>query len=209
MAGSATKTAGEGRRSASPIARASLERRNGMSAPSPHAIRESARGSAGGLRERLLSALVYAGLLIFVVTPYTDYDWGWHYRYGEYLVTHGHILRHDIYSWTMPGYEWVNHSWLYDPLLYFHYNHISFFGLALAGAAAGALVFYLCIRHAPLAFWQRAVLAVFFAALAKEALLQGLRTQVVGLVLLALFVELLYRRSEEHTSELQSHSDLV
>jgi hypothetical protein len=165
-----------------------------MSTTSPrHAARESSRWRDAGLQERVLSALIYVGLLIAVVMPYTDYDWGWHYRYGEYLVTHGHILRHDIYSWTMPGYEWVNHSWLYDPILYFLYNRISFFGLAIAGATAGVLVFYMCIRHAPLAFWQKAVLAVFFAALAKEALLQGLRTQVVGLVVLALFVELLYR----------------
>jgi len=171
-----------------------------MSTPSSRrASRESSReGDGSALRERLLSALIYTGLLICLVTPYTDYDWGWHYRYGEYLVTHGQILRHDIYSWTMPGYEWVNHSWLYDPLLYFLYNRISFFGLAIAGAAAGLLVFYLCIRQVPLAFWHKAVLAVFFAALSKEALLQGLRTQVVGLVVLALFVDLLYRERQGH-----------
>jgi hypothetical protein len=65
---------------------------------------------------------VYAALLIYLIYPYADYDWGWHYRYGEYLFTHGQLLRHDIYSWTMPGYEWVNHSWLYDPFLYILYN---------------------------------------------------------------------------------------
>ena len=153
----------------------------------------------GAVRERVFSALVYAGLLIYLIYPYTDYDWGWHYRYGEYLVTHGQILRHDIFSWTMPGYEWINHSWLYDPLLYFLYNRISFFGLALAGAVVGLLTFHLCIRHVPLAYWQKAVLAVFFAALSKEALLQGFRTQVVGLLLLAMFVDLLIRERQGQT----------
>jgi hypothetical protein len=179
--------------------RSSREQRNGMSTPTRrHPVRESSLAGGGTLRERALSALVYAGLFVCLITPYTDYDWGWHYRYGEYLVTHGQILRHDIYSWTMPGYEWVNHSWLYDPLLYFLYNRISFFGLALAGAAAGLLTFYLCIRQVPLVFWHKAVLAMFFAALSKEALLQGLRTQVVGLLVLALFIDLLYRERQGH-----------
>src|SRR6266568_1069667 len=195
MAGSATRTAGEGRRAAPPIARASLERRNGMSTPSPrHAARESSWGRDGGLKERLLSALVYVGLLIALVMPYTDYDWGWHYRYGEYLVTHGHILRHDIYSWTMPGYEWVNHSWLYDPLLYVLYTRFSLIGLSIAGALATVLTFYLCIRQIPLAFWQTAMVAVFYGALTKDILMQGLRTQVVGLLALALLGDLLARQ---------------
>jgi len=55
-----------------------------------------------GLLERISSALVYAGLLVCLLYPYADYDWGWHYRYGEYLLTHGRILRHDIYSWSTP-----------------------------------------------------------------------------------------------------------
>jgi hypothetical protein len=139
---------------------------------------------------------VYAALLIYLIYPYADYDWGWHYRYGEYLFTHGQLLRHDIYSWTMPGYEWVNHSWLYDPFLYILYNRISFFGLSVAGGVVGLLAFYLSIRRAQLVFWQKAVLAVFFAALSKEALLQGLRTQVVGLLLFAILVDLLRRERE-------------
>ncbi len=151
------------------------------------------------LLEKGFSALVYTALLIYLVYPYADYDWGWHYRYGEYLVTHGRILRQDIYSWTMPGYEWVNHSWLYDPLLYVLYNHIAFFGLALAGAVTGLLVFYLCVRRVHLLYWQTAILAVFFAALSKEALLQGFRTQVVGLLLLALLIDLLFREREGQT----------
>lgn len=40
-------------------------------------------------------------------------------------------------------------------------------------------------------FWQTAVLAVFFAALTKEALHQGLRTQVVGLLQRPNFSEIL------------------
>src|SRR6266851_955935 len=41
--------------------------------------------------ERGLSVLVYAGLFPFLLYLYGDLDWGWHLRYGEYLLTHGRI----------------------------------------------------------------------------------------------------------------------
>jgi len=144
--------------------------------------------------ERLASALVYAALLIYAAFPYSDYDWGWHYRYGEYFFTHGRVLRNDIYSWTMPGYEWVNHSWLFDPLLYVLYTRFSLIGLSIAGALATVLTFYLCIRRAHLAYWQAAVVAVFYGALTKDIVMQGFRTQVVGLLALALLGDLLARQ---------------
>jgi hypothetical protein len=157
----------------------------------------AARGKV--LLERGMSALVYAALLIYLVYPYSDYDWGWHYRYGEYFLTHGRVLRRDIFSWTMADYGWINHSWLYDPLVYVLSNHISFRGLSVAGAVIALLTFYLCIRRARLQFWQTAVLAVFFGALSKEALLQGLRGQVIGLLLAAILLELLFREREGQT----------
>ncbi len=155
---------------------------------------ESRAPAPGAPWERVASALVYAALLIYAAFPYSDYDWGWHYRYGEYFFTHGRVLRHDIYSWTMPGYEWVNHSWLFDPLLYVLYTRFSFIGLSIAGALATVLTFYLCIRRAHLAYWQAAVVAVFYGALTKDIIMQGLRTQVVGLLALALLGDLLARQ---------------
>jgi len=161
--------------------------------PSDRAHKSPAAGSRTPW-ERLASALVYAALLIYSVHPYSDYDWGWHYRYGEYFFTHGRILREDIFSWTMPGYSWVNHSWLFDPLVYVIYTPFSFIGLSIAGALAGLLTFHLCVRRAHLAYWQTAVLAVFFVTLTRDIMMQGLRTQVVGLLLLALMSDLLARQ---------------
>jgi hypothetical protein len=149
--------------------------------------------------ERVATALVYVALLVYSAFPYSDFDWGWHYRYGEYFFTHGQVLRHDIYSWTMPGYEWVNHSWLFDPLLYVLYTRFSFIGLSIAGALATVLTFHLCVRRAHLAYWHMAILAVFYGALTKDIIMQGLRTQVVGLLLLALLGDLLARQRAGRT----------
>jgi hypothetical protein len=146
--------------------------------------------------QRVATVLVYVALLIYSAFPYSDYDWGWHYRYGEYFFTHGRVLHHDIFSWTMPGYEWVNHSWLFDPLLYVIYTRFSFIGLSIAGALASVLTFHLSVRRAHLTYWQTAIAAVFYVALTKDIMMQGLRTQVIGLLLLALLGDLLARQRE-------------
>lgn len=146
--------------------------------------------------ERSLSFLVYAGLFPFLLYLYGDLDWGWHLRYGEYLLTHGRILRYDIFSWTMEGYAWANHSWLYDPLLYLIYTHFSFVGLSVAGAAAALGAFYIGIQCLRLSSWQKAVLAAVFATLTSDFVFQGLRSQVVGLLLLSLLMLLLFKLRE-------------
>ena len=61
------------------------------------------RARAVSLLDSVPSVLVYPVLLLFLIYPYGDYDWGWHYRYGEYFWTHGRILRQDVYSWTWPA----------------------------------------------------------------------------------------------------------
>jgi len=181
-------------------ARQALESASSPATPSRASARGRGTPSAAATTrtttalDRGLTALIYAALFLFFIYPYSDFDWGWHYRYGEYFFTHHQLLRHDIFSWTMPGYEWVNHSWLYDPLLYVLYTKTGFIGLSLAGAVIGLITFHLCIYRTRLAFWQTAVLAVLFAALTKDILLQGIRTQVVGLLLLAILGDLLTRQ---------------
>jgi hypothetical protein len=164
-----------------------------------HRAQPGVAAQSSSVLNRTLSALVYFGLLLYFVYPYSDYDWGWHYRYGEYFFTQGKVLRHDIFSWTMPGYEWVNHSWLFDLVLYVVYTRFGFIGLSVAGALSGLLTFHICVRQARLGYWQTGIVAIFFALLTKDILIQGLRTQVVGLLLLAVLGDLLTRQREGQT----------
>ena len=184
-----------------PAARQALESASSPAKPNRVSARGHSTPSAATTRtttllDRGITALIYAALFVYFLYPYSDFDWGWHYRYGEYFFTHHQVLRHDIFSWTMPGYEWVNHSWLYDLVLYVLYTKTGFIGLSVAGALLGLVTFHLCIYRARLAFWQTAVLAMFFAALTKDIMLQGIRTQVVGLLLLAILGDLLVRQRD-------------
>lgn len=142
-------------------------------------------------KEKVFTILIYLGLFIFLIYPYTDYDFGWHYRYGEHFINTGQILRQDIYSWTLPGYKWINHSWAYDPLLYLIFNNFSFLGLSIAGATVAFLAFYVSLKPFNLIFWQKAILALTYSLLINGVLWQGLRSQVIGLLMIALLMFIL------------------
>jgi hypothetical protein len=140
---------------------------------------------------KLLNFLIYLSVFIFSIYPYSDYDWGWHYRYGEYLFQHGSLLRSDIFSWTLPGYQWVNHSWAFDPLLYLLFKLGGFSILMIVGALVGTLVFYLSIKFFNLSLWQKILAALFYIELSWVVMSQSLRSQVLVLIFYPILILLL------------------
>jgi len=140
---------------------------------------------------QIFLVLVYLLTFLYLIYPYSDFDWGWHFRYGEYLVKTGKLLREDIFSWTLPGFAWANHSWLYDPLLYLLYTKIGFSGLSLAGALVAILIFFIGTRGFGLTYWQLGMLAIFYVKITQVTLEEGLRSQSLGLLLIVILVTLL------------------
>lgn len=150
-------------------------------------------------KEKLLTWGIYLSLFLFLLYPFTDYDWGWHYKYGEHLIQTGQIMRADIWSWTMPSYQWVNHEWIYDPLLYILTNSIGFPGLSIIGALIGVFAFHFSIRGMKIGFVEKAFLAFFFGYLVGSSFFQGLRSQTVGLLFLSVNLYLIRRSLYERT----------
>ena len=67
------------------------------------------------------SILLFAVLVLF--RPVVDNDFGWHYRYGEYIFNNHKILRENTFSYIMPAYQWANSYWLSDALIYVLYKY--------------------------------------------------------------------------------------
>jgi hypothetical protein len=148
-------------------------------------------------KEKLLKILVYFVFFLSLIFPYSDFDWGWHLQYGEYFLQTGKILSYDIFSWTLPSYQWINHSWAYDPILYLIYNNLGFIGLSLAGAIISFLSFFLIVRLYKLSSWKIGILAFFFARITQTGIGAGLRSQVVALLLFSLLMVLI-KKSENN-----------
>lgn len=72
-------------------------------------------------------------LVIFLATfslPYNP-DLGWHLKNGELTLQTKSILQKDLFSLTLPGFDFVNHSWLTDVLLSSIHSRFGLVGIAV------------------------------------------------------------------------------
>lgn len=78
------------------------------------------------------------------------YDLGWHLAAGDLIRDQGKIPFQDPWSFTAPGQQWFNLSWLWDVFASALFQYANFSGLLLFAVASGAvLVGYLasvCLR---------------------------------------------------------------
>jgi hypothetical protein len=77
-----------------------------------------------------LMLLVMILPILFLYAPPSDPDFGWHYIYGQKMFDSAQIIRTNIFSYTMPDYQWANSYWLSEILLYWTHANL---GHALAG----------------------------------------------------------------------------
>src|SRR3989344_7900383 len=95
-----------------------------------------------GFVEKILSPALYLLVFLSSLNLPTDPDLGWHLKYGEYFFKTGKILRDNIFSTMMPDYNWVNHSWVSDLILYQAFYKLGFFGVTLLGAMLVTFTFF-------------------------------------------------------------------
>lgn len=57
------------------------------------------------------------GFFILNSSP-KDPDFGWHYKYGEYIFENRSLLKENIFSYTFEDYSWANSYWLAQVVMY-------------------------------------------------------------------------------------------
>ena len=62
----------------------------------------------------LMPILYLFGRMEGTATMLGDCDTGWHIRTGEWIIAHGWVPFHDIFSFTKPGAPWFAWEWLSD-----------------------------------------------------------------------------------------------
>jgi asparagine N-glycosylation enzyme membrane subunit Stt3 len=65
----------------------------------------------------MLGVLLVGAVYVFANRSIADPDIWWHLRNAEFLVQHGSMIRHDMYSFTASGAPWINHEWLRTSLI--------------------------------------------------------------------------------------------
>ncbi len=75
-------------------------------------------------------ALVFVLFFIVNVKSFLDPDFGWHIQVGTHILASGPPTT-DPFSYTMPTFPYVDHSWLSDVLIAKFYPQIGLTGLSL------------------------------------------------------------------------------
>ena len=100
---------------------------------------------------RVFSVPVVQGLLLVymmlfvsasgpVVRSLVDPDVGWHLRNARELITSGHFLRADSYTFTVAGQPWINFEWLGELPYFFAQRWLGERGLYLVLFLAAAAI---------------------------------------------------------------------
>lgn len=131
-------------------------------------------------------------LLVFFMTLRAplDSDMLWHLRLGEDTLAHGWPVMNDIYSYTMTGTYWVNHSWLAEIVLVIFYELLGYAGLSLIVALAAVACAALMMKQMNSPVLLRA--GVIILAVMVMAPVLTPRPQLFSLVMLSLLSYILY-----------------
>ncbi|MBU0708568.1 hypothetical protein KJ596_02325 [Patescibacteria group bacterium] len=108
-----------------------------------------------------------------------DPDFGFHLATGHYIWENHTIPQKDIFTFTMPDYPYVYHSWLTEVLLYLVYRYSGLWGISLFYSLIVTIGFWLItqITKKRLKTTKSCFLIILFALLANKVV--GLRTQCI------------------------------
>ena len=143
----------------------------------------------------LLTGAIYLIFFTFGFMSFTDPDYWWHLRTGQYIVENRSIPTHDIYSYTVQGKEWLTHEWLSEAAIYLS---VSSFGYAVT------LGIFVAITLGAFGLTQRAMLKsgtppmaailLILLGLMMSATYWTVRPQVLSWAFIALFISTLFQR---------------
>jgi hypothetical protein len=111
---------------------------------------------ASTIRLRLLPSMTDLAFLMPLVflfagmqgthTMLGDGDTGWHLRTGQWILAHGRVPDHDIFSFTRSGAPWFAWEWLWDVLFGWIDLHAGMAAVLAANSLVLALTFALLFR---------------------------------------------------------------
>jgi hypothetical protein len=159
--------------------------------------------AAAASRQFGLSLPAWVFLVVFAATLatarhiLTDQDPYWHIAAGRWIIAHGAVPHHDVFSFSMAGAPWVPHEWLAEVILAAAYEQLGWAGLvvgtAILFATTLALLVALLRRYLPPSAALVATLGAWGLCVAHL----HARPHVFGLLLLVVWLGVLVRARHE------------
>ena len=91
-----------------------------------------------------LVVLTFVALtLVFILAhgKVADPDIWWHLHNADYLIHQHSLPRYDMYSFTVPGYPWMNHEWLAELPYYFAWRALGLSGIDAVAVTVLSFIF--------------------------------------------------------------------
>jgi hypothetical protein len=102
------------------------------------AVPASGRSRFGVSLPLLLGILVYSKVILSGGALIHDADPYWHIATGRWIIAHGAVPKHDVFSYTMPGAPWTSPEWLAEIFMAWLYDNFGWAGLIAATASCVA-----------------------------------------------------------------------
>jgi hypothetical protein len=167
------------------------------------AARAPGGGRIGVSLPLLVLLLVYGPLLFAARGVFNDPDTYWHIALGRWIIAHGAVPRHDVFSSSMSGGQWTSPEWLAEMGIAGLYDKFGWVGLAAATAFSVAVALAMLSRALlrSLAPVHALIATVLAAGLAKPHLLA--RPHILALpILVGWTAALTSARSEDRAPPL-------
>jgi hypothetical protein len=127
----------------------------------------------------LLLAIITFGVFLF---GNNNLDLGWHLKYGEIFWRTGILVKDNIFSQTLPNYQWPNHSWGYDLLIYPIFVKFGFIGLSVAGGLMGVGLIFLIKKLFKLKLIETLIVGGIGYLFWQSLWAHGFKAQIISLL---------------------------
>lgn len=144
--------------------------------------------------KKLEDLLFFLGIFFLSLLPPMDPDLGWQLRCGELILKGQGFCSSNQFSSLLAGYQWTNHHWLYQTVLFFVWKNFGLWGLSVFGAIMVTLIsvaFSLIIKNWQLEKKLAIIIILYFS---WGVFLFGIRSQVLGLFYFTLVLLSLFRK---------------
>ena len=139
--------------------------------------------------------------LIFLLSlqVITDPDFGWHIRVGEYIASTHSVPQKDIFSFSLPNYPYVYHSWASELLMYLSYRLASFPGVTIMFALVTTISIFFLYQAARLLSNLNPPYLFFLILPLVAYPMAGGRTRTFGLLFLSIVYFLFIKFQKQNT----------
>lgn len=141
---------------------------------------------------KFIIGLIILLSFVYITSKMINPDLGWHLRIGEWIFNNKSVPYFDQYSYTMPGFRWVDHEWLIDAWLWWmHFNNLWWL-VILVFSIVAFLPFFIWLKRC------KSLINLWIIILVAGLILNfiGIKPQIISFFFFFLVFDILYKNKK-------------